>query len=423
MRQTQKTEQKQKMNALQKHSLRILSMSAPDLDDFLEARYDANPLLYREERAGRQPEDYREAPDPIESLLSDPADALEDVTLQLHACHLDARAQRTGDYLIGMLDRRGYLSDGYEMAMEECDVSESELELLVGYLQDMMDPPGLFARDLQECLLIQVRRKEPAEPLLEELLEEHFESLALGDLEGIALAMDRTEDEVRTMIERVRQLEPNPLNGAPERTPIQYKIPELEVRASGNELEILLIDRGDTVSINPYYVSARKEGALSKEEREQMRGYYDEARQLIYALSQRKKTLLRVATTLLQAQKWNLLAGQPLVGMTESDLAEELQVSVSTVSRTLRDKYYLYEGEVRPLRELLSPKLRSGISRDELQFLIASLIASENKASPLSDAAIARYCTVNGHKIARRTIAKYREELQIPPLEQRRKLA
>ena len=150
-----------------------------------------------------------------------------------------------------------------------------------------------------------------------------------------------------------------------------------------------------------------------------MRAFYDEARQLLSAVSQRQKTLLRVMEYLVEIQREFFLHGQPRSGLTEADVAA-LSVSVSTVSRAVREKYYRYEGETVALATLFSTRLTSGISSDEIKFLISSLIAMESRERPLTDTAIARYCTVNGHPVARRTITKYRMELGIAPADRRR---
>lgn len=424
MKQRQQQTAKQGLNQRQRQSLKLLSMSAMELDQYVDVLYDENPLLYRDEPIRVTHADlFAPREDYARTLTVEPADAIDDLFLELHASTRDPLTLRVGDYLIASLDERGYLDEGWEDAAAEFDLSENALEQIVEHLQETMEPAGILARDLQECLLIQAERQFPGDALVRTLLESYLEEIASGDLTSIATGLGADLSEVETAVGKVRGLQPNPLNGSRTQVPVTYRIPDVEFVLDGDELSVVLLDRGNGVSVNPIYIEARKQGALTPEERAQMKGYYNEARELVSAIEQRNRTMLRVAGCLGELQKDHFYAGAPLTGVLERDVADRLGISVSTVSRTIKDKYYLFQGEVYAMSDLLSPKLRTGISRDELQFLMQSLIAMENRERPLSDAFIAQYCTANGHPVSRRTIAKYRQELSIPSSDERRKLA
>lgn len=424
MKQKQNQTTKQGLNTRQRQSLKLLSMSAMELEQYVDALYDENPLLYRDEPIRvTNADQFAPQEDYARSLASDREGILDDLFLQLHAAETDPLVLRAGDYLIASLDERGYLDEGWEEAADEFDLSDDVLERIVESLQATLEPPGVMARDLQECLLIQAERKFPDKRLVRTLIESYLEEIASGDLPQIAKGTGASVPEVETAVQAIRGLQPNPLNGSDPSVSIVYRIPDVEFLLDGDELSVVLLDRGNGVSVNPIYIEAKKQGALTPEERAQMKGYYNEAKELVSALEQRTRTLIRVAGCLGELQRDHFYAGAPLAGVLEKDVAARLGISISTVSRTIREKYYLFEGEVCALSDLLSPRLRTGISRDELQFLIRSLIAMENREHPLSDAFIAQYCTANGHPVSRRTIAKYRQELEIPSSEERRKLA
>lgn len=424
MKQKQQQTTKQGLNQRQRQSLKLLSMSAMELEQYVDVLYDENPLLYREEPVRVTNADlFAPTEDYVRSLAADREDVLDDLFLELHASFHDPLTLRVGDYLLASLDERGYLDDGWEEAADEFDLSEDALEAIVESLQETLEPAGILARDLQECLLIQAERQFPGDTLVRALLESYLEEIASGDLPQIANGTGATVQEVETAVAKVRSLQPNPLNGTNPAVSIAYRIPDVEFLLDGDELSVVLLDRGNGISVNPIYLEAKKRGALTPEERAQMKGYYNEAKELVSAIEQRNRTLMRVAGCLGELQKDHFYAGAPLTGVLEKDVAHRLDISISTVSRTIKEKYYLFQGEVYALSDLLSPRLRTGISRDELQFLMQSLIAMENRERPLSDAFIARYCTANGHPVSRRTIAKYRQELNIPSSEERRKLA
>lgn len=423
MRQQQNIKQKQQLNQRQHQSLKLLSLSARDLESYLDRLYDDNPLLEREEQplAGvalsfRDPE----APDPLETMAADREDPLADVYLQLSMLDLPERQKKIGEYLTAFLDEKGYLEPGWESAAEEFDYPPLALEELVEMLQDRMEPPGLFSRDLQECLLIQARRSVPKDPLLEEVLLEHLYDLTDPDPETLAETLHVSRSEVENVLTRIRSLQPSPLGGSSSATTVVYRVPEVEFLRNGDYLEIRLLTSRNRYSLNPYSKDVVKSKQFSADEHRALQGYYREARDILYALEQRDRTLLRVAEKMANVQRDHLLDGAPLSGLSESDVAAALKLSISTVSRTLQDKYYLFEDNVFRLQDLLSPKLRSGISRDEVRFVMQTMIAGEQKNAPLSDAFISDYFTMNGHPVSRRTVAKYRGELGILPAEKRK---
>ena len=419
----QTAKQKQQLNQRQRQSLKLLSLSAQNLERYLESIYNDNPLLEREEMpfSNRRFSLRRENdPDPLETMAAEPEDALSEVFLQISMLKLSDKERRIAEYLAAFLDERGYLEEGWDSAAEEFDVPPLALEELVELLQERLEPPGLFARDLQECLLIQARRSVPKSPLLEEVLLEHLYDLTESEPETLAKALQVSRSEVENVLNRIRCFQPSPLGGASSVTTFVYRVPEVEFLRSGDYLEVRLLTNRNRYSLNPYSKDVVKSKQFSAEEHRTLQGYYREARDLLYALEQRDRTLLRVAEKLADEQRDHLLNGAPLSGLSESDMARALDLSISTVSRTLQEKYYLFENEVYRLQDLLSPKLRSGISRDEVRFVMQTMIAGEQKNAPLSDAFISDYFTKNGHPVSRRTVAKYRLQLGILPAEKRK---
>lgn len=420
MRQIERTEQRQSMNQRQRHSLKVLAMSGTELDTYLEDCYDNNPFICKEEN---RKEDWRNTEGGVETCLEQAAvtegEVHADLILQAHTMGLSRTEEKIGDYLIGSLDDRGFLPEDCGAAAETLGLEPDCIESVLRRFQTNMEPAGVFARSLAECLLIQLARDPCPDTLAMEIVRNHLEQLAAQDRETILLSTGAEPEELERAIGAIRSLSPYPLNGTPDVRPVRYKTPELEVIREGDRLEIRLLERNSTYSLERVYREACRAGTVSAEERRQMQGRMNEARELMDAVRQRDRTILRVAGFLMEHQKNYFLTGAPLSGLTETDAAAALRISVSTVSRTVREKYYLFQNEVFDLSDLFATRLSCGFSRQEVQWLIQSLITSENALSPVSDFEIAQYCSSNGYHIARRTIAKYREMLKIPPASRR----
>lgn len=416
MRQITRTEQRQKLNQSQQHSLKVLSMSGPELDSYLQECYDRNPFLCKEEK-------YTGTSDHeawMESLPGAENETISDLYLQAHTMGMNRVEEQIGNFLIGSLDEHGYLTVSAKEIAGQLNRSPEDVERVIRRFQAYMEPGGVFARSVVECLLIQLARLPEPDRLAMDIVRDHLPELAARDYEFLAFAMDVDESDVERAVQTIQSLEPHPLNGTGDSRVVNYKVPEIEVLRDGSHLEVQLLERGTSYSLDSTYRNACKSGLISREERKHFQGQLSEARQLMDAMEQRRRTVLRVTNFLVEQQKQHFLNGTPLMGLTQTDAAAALRISVSTVSRTVREKYYLYENEVYGLSGLFATKLRTGISREEIQSLIRSLISSERKDHPITDAEIARYCSLNGHCIARRTISKYRESMKIPPASLRR---
>lgn len=415
MRQIARTEQRQKLNQKQQHSLKVLSMSGPELEDYLEQCYDNNPFLCKEERSGSSAgiDSY------IEAVARTDGDLLSDLYLQAHVIGLNRAEEQIGNYLIGSLDEHGFLPETPRDIAAELGLEPGQVEHVLRRFQANMDPAGVFAANVTECLLIQLARL-PGEDLARDIVRDYLPQLAAQDFECICLATGAAPEAVEHAVEVIRSLQPYPFNGMGDSRPVRYRVPELEVVREGQHLDVALLDRSTSFSLNASYQNACRSGLISREDRSMARDMYNEAKSLVEAVEQRRRTVLRVSGFLVEKQQDYFLTGAPLTGLTQTDVAASLRISVSTVSRTVREKYYRYENEVYDLSGLFATRLNSGISRNEIQSFIGSLIATEPKANPISDAEIARYCTANGHPIARRTVSKYREMMKIPPASQRR---
>lgn len=333
--------------------------------------------------------------------------------------------------IIDALDEEGYLtcdSEDILKVINDDETEEDEVEAVLRLVQ-AMDPPGIAARDLQECLLLQLAQYPPETPWLEEatvLLENHLSLLGSHDYNLLVRRMKLSKDDLAEVVALIQSLNPRPGNQVQE-SRVEYITPDVYVRKSNGEWKVDL--NGDSLPqlrINSNYANMIRR-ADNSNDNNSLKSHLQEARWFIKSLQSRSDTLLRVATSIVERQKTFLDYGEeamkPLV---LHDIAEELGMHESTISRVTTRKYMHTPRGVFELKYFFSSHVSTDFggscSSTAIRALIKKLIAAENTQKPLSDSKIASLLADQGIQVARRTVAKYREAMSIPPSNERKRL-
>jgi len=335
--------------------------------------------------------------------------------------------------LIDAIDESGYLSLPLEEVREAVaraghEVSLEQVEAVLRRVQDF-DPPGVGARDLRECLLLQLAQLPPDTPRLEEarrLVDRHLELLGGSDREALLRGSGLDWEAIREAVALIRSLHPRPGNAVAGGEP-EYIVPDVVVRKEGGAWKVELNEQAlPRVRINAHYAALVRR-ADSSREGQFLRSRMQEARWFLKSLRSRHETLLKVASCIVERQRGFLEHGEEAMRpMVLHDVAEALGLHESTVSRVTTRKYMLTPRGVYELKYFFSSHVGtvSGgtCSATAIRALIKKLVAAEDRSRPLSDSKIAEILCAQGIQVARRTVAKYREAMSIPPSNERRRL-
>ncbi len=347
----------------------------------------------------------------------------EHLESQILRSALPAEVEAAALSLIRCLDARGYFPEDAppeQLAAQE-KMPASVFRRALSAVQDL-DPPGVGARDLRESLLLQLTRRGEQNTLPARLLREHWDALVRHRYAEAARLLELEEEAVAIAARRISRLSPNP--GSRFASVEQEQIvPDVLVRRDGDELEVLLTEeRVPRLGISLQYQDILAEQADKPEIRQYLTRHFREGRAFIRAIRQRQETILRLAQALVRRQRPFFLRGpQALLPLRMEELAEELGLHVSTISRAARGKYLRCDFGVFELRHFFSAALPAAdeeggaVSAHAIQARIRALIAAESPEAPLSDTRLAALLAAEGFRVARRTIAKYRDLLKIPP--------
>jgi RNA polymerase sigma-54 factor len=348
---------------------------------------------------------------------------------QLELARLSARDAAIGAALIDSLNDDGYLTEPLEeirLALTDSDEppEREEMEAVLHRLQ-AFDPPGVAARDLKECLLLQLRQMDETDPvqrLAVNLVQGHLEALAGREYAQLCRILAVARAEFDAALDTIQGLHPRP-GSTVSGGPVDYVLPDVMVsKKSGAwtvELNSAAVPR---VRVNARYAAALRRGESGGDLARQLQ----EARWLVRSIRMRNDTLLRVARSIVARQAAFLDRGeeamQPLM---MKDLAAELDLHESTVSRVVANKHMTTPRGTLAFRRFFSAELTAddggAFSATAIRAMIRKLVAQEDPEAPLSDNHITQELTNRGIRVARRTVAKYRESMTIPPAHERRR--
>ncbi len=345
---------------------------------------------------------------------------------QLRMAGLDQEGERLGTLIIGNLDNDGYLrADLGEIAEEAgCDLAKAEQVLKT---VQSFDPAGVAARDLKECLLLQLAALNVQEPLVTAIIERHLQNLGNRNYQAIARDLKVSLEEVAQAVDIISRLDPKPGRQFDAEEPA-YINPDVHVQKVGDEYIITLNDDGlPKLRISNFYLEAmRNPEKLSESARQYIQKHLDNALWFIRSINQRQRTLYKVAESIVRFQRDFLDHGlSHLKPLTLRQVAEDVQMHESTISRVTTNKYIHTPQGVLDLKYFFNSGINLGlgdqIASESVKEKIRQIVQSENPENPLSDQEIAEILRKEDVIIARRTVAKYRGMLGVLPSSKRKK--
>jgi RNA polymerase sigma-54 factor len=349
----------------------------------------------------------------------------EHLLTQLELTELDASDRQIAELVIGSLDDAGYLRTPLADIAQSSSTDIARVEVALAAVQDMT-PSGIGARDLRECLLIQLRHLQREDSLATRLVRSHLELVAAHRLAQTAAACNAPLEDVKAAIDELSRLDPKPgLSFASEQS--TYVVPEMEVRLVDGRYLVFVDDTQlPHVRISRHYRRLLEDPATTAETKSYIRERIRAGMFLIKSIYQRQRTIQRIATEIVDAQQAFFAEGvSALRPLTMADIAVKVGVHETTVSRTVSGKYMRTPRGVIELRFFFTHGVKTAdggsISNKTVQDKINQMVAAEDTAHPYSDQELQAKLKAAGIDVARRTVAKYRIQLKIPPSHQRRR--
>ena len=447
LEQKQSLTQKLVLTQTMRQSLDCLQLSAPELEKYVDEIALSNPLLDVEPPTWYETSLPNESPDDVHepselriggswSSTLAPAKDFGDLNTCLtkestfrdylneqigQMRFIDNRQLSLCRFLIGCLDERGYLDCPIAELSTEICCSQFELEQALFAIQ-MLDPPGVGSRSLSECLTLQLAQGSAFNSLTLAIVRDGLELLGKREYNELAHLLGVSVSSARQAAEAVLELNPIPTRGFAGTNPIVYTAPDALFHSEQGRLIIELNDRIlPKLSINAEY-SALLNNSCDSEVQHYVREKVAEAQALIKGVDTRCSTLLRMLTRLGDIQRDFFLYDGDLVPITMQQLAEQLDVNTSTISRAVQGKSIQFQGQILPIRSLFTTAICTDttISAQTVKQRIRALTKNEDSASPLSDEELRIELSQIGIAVSRRTIAKYRTAMGIPSSSQRR---
>ena len=431
--------QKLALTPQMEQSLSVLQMGTEELNQCIEEEVLSNPMLdYAKEpekkevrrsqgegigyysRKKTEDTDYQSYINAIADEKSEDTELAEYLRMQLYTKKISPRRQKIGKYLIECLEESGYLKMDMDELAKGIGLSKEELEREIRFMQTL-EPCGVFARDLKECLLLQVEGEEQMQRQARLLIEKYLDEIAQNKIPQISKQTGLTTAEITKTIQYIKEeLEPVPGRGYGCANRNEYIYPDITVKEDEKGYRIILNkEKVHTLELNREYLPMLGQ-VHSSEENKYLKEQYQKAKILLRNIGKREETLAAVAEAIVDWQREFFEKGKAsLKPMNLLDIAQELDVHESTVSRAVRDKYLECRWGIFELKYFFSNKTSDGNNCNVLT-CIQEIIRSENKQKPLSDAKIAEQLEKKGIRISRRTVTKYREQMQIPNTQMRK---
>ena len=444
--------QTQTLSPQMMQSMEILQMGSQELLEYIQDQVQENPVLEMEEKYGKgddtavlqrklewlestdaqnryyhQQDTEDDEKDPISNYGT--VDEREEnlylyVLSQLEVMDLEPELLPVGRFLVESLNQNGWLDESVEDLAEELGKPVEEVEKALAAVQSL-EPAGVGARNLSECLVLQLQRRHEDSELAIRIARDYLDPLSKSRYGLIAKSLGVCQEEVRTACDLIRTLNPRPGGGFAARENLVYINPDLFVVNFPDHFELLTNDYFfPDLNISGYYCRMLK-STEDNEVKDYLMGKVRQAKWVVHSIEQRRSTLLRCAECILELQEEFFRRGPGhLKPMCLADIAQKVGVHESTVSRTVRDKYLQCASGVYPLsyffsRSLGAPAARPGTeentsSPDFAKALLKKLIGGEDKHKPLSDQKLCERMAREGCELSRRTVAKDRDELGIP---------
>ena len=466
MKQYLKLKLSQKLSPQQIQLMKLIQLPTLDFEQKIQREIEENPAL--EEGKNSKDEDQQDSQEdyseddiniddyinyddtPSYKLNSNNSGRLEDKNIpfssgisftqhllsQLKPISLSEKKMKIAEFLVGSIDESGYIRLEIEEIIDDLAftqnliVHEDELKEILNIVQDF-DPPGVGALSLQECLIIQLRRKKRNEyiDLAIDIIENSFEQFSKKHFEKLMNKYSIEEQQLKEIINLISKLNPKPggsYSGGGK--PIEQVIPDFRISIENNELTldlnyrnspVLNISRDYDEMLRGYKLEKNKSKS-QKEAIQFIKQKLDSAKWFIDAVKQRQQTLMITMQAIMNYQSEYFLTGdeRKIKPMILKDIANEIEMDISTISRVANSKYVDTPYGTKLLKEFFSESMKttSGeeISTIEIKKILEKVVQNENKRKPETDEKLVKILNEKGYKIARRTVAKYREQLNIP---------
>ena len=434
---SQKLEQRQKLAPRQVLQARLLQLNTINLEQTILKELEQNPILEQVE-----PEDFEdksmaeeildEVDAPVEDVytdessyyldqekndlpLPDRSSFIEDVINRMKDCGLTDIEQEIAEEILWNTNDRGYLDTDLVLIADSFELEEEDIEPILSIVQ-RMDPKGLASRNLKECLTIQL--EDDKKSLSFSIITKYFDDFMHKRYDKIKTKLKCDDEQLHEAVDRISSLNPRPGEGYADN--FQIVIPDLIVREDGDDWLITTNDGGiPELRISKLYSEGIKEGEYSGKAKSFVREKMDSANWFIEAVKQRRITMVSVMRAIIKYQpEWFSGDMNHLRPLKLQDIAEEIGMDISTISRSTRGKFVDTPYGVFELKYYFTDALDLGDGRVLGTFVIKralqNIINSENKKSPFNDDTLVEKLKDKGYKLARRTVAKYRDQLGVP---------
>ena len=455
MEYSMKLTQEQKLHMTQEMqlSIKMLQMSVTDLREYIDKEFAENPILdmndnnqekssiseekfmdkynYKEmikyfefDNYGAQSKGiYEDEVSPF-NFISEKKSLKEYLYEQLMELNIDKYTRVICNYIIDNLDHRGYLECDLEIICKELKISKELGEKALLIVQDL-EPYGIGARDIKECLLIQLDKLALDDEKMITIVNNHLDDIANNKYALIGKSLNISPREAQRYGDVIKKLEPKPSSGFYTGEEVKFIIPDAAIREIDNQLIIIMNDSIlPRLSINSGYKKVINEEG-DKNATEYVKDKLNKAMFLIKSIEQRRSTLYNVLEEIIKRQEEYFKKGYNyLKPMTLKEISEVLNIHESTVSRAIKDKYILTDRGTVKIKDLFTTAIKNSedLGVVKIKNRIKEIIEGENKKKPFSDQYISDKLIEENMEIKRRTVAKYREELGIKSSSKRKRL-
>ncbi|MEH7125010.1 RNA polymerase factor sigma-54 [Bacillus sp. JJ1773] len=420
-------------------AIALLQYNTQELSEFLENKALENPLLQIEtgnvqamdprfdrakpakKKIEKDKQHWIEQIGKIEPYLDEHIKSQLDFKL----VHSIQNGEKVFDYLIECLDENGYLRVEMSEVAARFRISEEEVDKAITLLQGV-EPAGIGARNLQECILLQLKRKQPRNDLAEEIIEKYFNSFADKKWRDISKELGVKMSEIQEVFDFIQTLNPRPAASF-QHEKSAYIVPDVIIDWDGSSFSVSVFDEAlPKISFNNDYFkkfSSNKDKQVKRFLQDNQQDYF----WIMRSIEQRKETLTKVSLKIVEKQQEFFIKGPAyLKPMIMKEIADELDIHESTVSRAVREKYAQTAFGTLELRSIFSSTIKTtsdeNTSSKQVKTIISQLIDGENKQKPLSDQELVQMLKdQEGMVVSRRTIAKYRDQLGIPSSSKRKR--
>jgi RNA polymerase sigma-54 factor len=391
-----------------------------------------------------QANNYSDDDEARESPLAAPISFHQDLINQLNTFILDDHEREIAEFLVGSIDDMGYIRRSIpdivdDMAFTQAIYTDEYMVERMLQVIHQLEPSGVGARDLQECLLLQLKHKTPTEPveLAAEIIETQFDAFTKKHYDKLIQKFNISNEQLKKAIYEIEKLNPKPGGGFTGNNKVtENVVPDFAIRIVDNELELSLNGRNapslhvskDYQEMMQTYKDSRDKSNSQKEAVQFIKQKLDSAKWFIDAIKQRQETLFVTMNAIMHYQEEYFLDGDEtkLKPMILKDIADIVGLDISTVSRVANSKYVETPYGTKLIKEFFSEAMKNDQGEDvstlEIKKILQNIIEEEDKKKPLPDDQLAELLKEKGYPIARRTIAKYREQLDIPVARMRKKI-